>query len=283
MSDVLFDEVDLDVEEVDMNEVTAAQAKARQVQLIPSERIEGELKKLPLNAFDHFYPGRMTETDMTTSITQFGILQPVLVIDHGAQGFEVADGRSRILNARAAGLIYIPAIVYPAGWTSVEVLTIAANTRRHDNYVTDVLMIRELVKKGAQIKDICIATGLDKATAEKRMKLTRLIPDLFTLMEQNQLSPTLAMKIAPMSEADQNVLYQIYLKNQRLTASDVEAVRRANATSATKSLDDDMFEDEDDQRGERGLALLRQILELVNTQKATLPANMVEAIRELFV
>lgn len=249
-----------------------------QLSLLPETVLNGTPAMLSLNLFPNHFPGRVMDADMVESISKFGILQPILVIRRG-DGYIIADGRSRIINSRVANREDVPALIFPEGYASVEVLTIVANARRSENFVTDVLAIQELMKADKEItlKDICNATQLSPKTAKKRMKLLKLMPELLTLLKENNISQTIAERIAGLNELQQKALHDIYLEKGRLTDADVTAITSAGATQAAMELDEDLFEDKEGQ----AMQLLRDLLKAARLSQARIPADLHRRMMEL--
>lgn len=251
-----------------------------QLLLIPEKVIDGVAMTLALSDLPDYFPGRVVDPAMVESIAKFGVLQPVLLKQNATNnGFVVCDGRSRIVNSRAAGRETIPAHVYPADYTTEQILAIVANTKRSENFVTDVFAIQEILEsdKEATLKDVCDATGLPMATAKKRMKLLALIPDLMNLLKANQLGQKMADRIAGLNELQQAALYRCFLENGKITEADIRAITSAGASQAAMELDDDLFDDDDS----AAMQLCRDILKSLRRGQAKLPSALHARLMEL--
>lgn len=223
-----------------------------QISLIPEEAVKGQQEEVALSLLPLSFPGRRVTAAMKGSIARFGVIQPVLLIkasegdNRGVKPDErrvywVADGRSRILNARAAGLESIPALVFSAGYSPSQVLALVANTMRSDNEVTDLLAIEELIGQGATIDQIAEATGLGKATLDKRLKLLGLIPELRAGFEAGKMASSTAEKAAGLPVAEQRELARLLAKNGRLKGKDVAAIRTTVYQASALTLPDELF------------------------------------------
>ncbi len=81
-------------------EQLTAPAESRPVRLLPVTRID---------AAD--LPAEHTVTDLAKSITELGVLQPLMVRPHDGR-FRLIAGRRRLVAARAAGVAEVPCLVY---------------------------------------------------------------------------------------------------------------------------------------------------------------------------
>lgn len=250
-----------------------------QLSLIPQTVVDGVHHDIPLTELPDFFYGRVVDPKMTESIATFGVLQPILCKYAPDGGFMVCDGRSRIVNSRAAGRTTIPAHVFPADYTTHQILSIVANAKRSENFVTDVLAIQEIMEidKEVSLTDICNATGLSPATAKQRMKLLNLIPDLMNLLKANQLAQNLADKIAGLNELQQAALYRVFLDTGKITAADIKQITSAGASQAAMELDEDLFDDKDG----AALELCRDILAACRTNQARLPMALHNRLMDL--
>jgi ParB/RepB/Spo0J family partition protein len=217
-----------------------------QAQLIPDERVPGDLATVPLDVFPLLLPGPAPDHSFIASVQRFGVLQPVALIralrnEGGPQGYIVAAGRRRIKAARAAELETIPAIVFPRGWAMADVLAIVENEQRSNNPASDVRAIMELARQGASHDEICAATGLPKGTLKKRMKLVGLHSELFRAFEQGQISTSVAEAAARLGEDRQATLYEVLRTTGKLRLKDVKGVLTAQTQEATAMLPDVLF------------------------------------------
>lgn len=212
-----------------------------QPSLLPEEAVKGQQVEVELARLPSAFPGRRANGPLTESIARFGVIQPVLLIEVGEGAYKVADGRNRILNARAAGLETIPALAFPGDYTPAEVLALVANSQRSDNVLTDLQAIEELLGRGATLDAICQATGVNKATVEKRMKLLGLIPELRAGLEAGKMAPTTAERAAGLPLAEQQELARLLAKNGKVKGSDVATVKTTVFQGAMEGLPAELF------------------------------------------
>lgn len=218
-----------------------------QLTLIPDERTEGELivanlSALPANELLSGEPDR----EMLKSVARYGILQPIALIGKADGTLIVAAGRRRIKAARAAGFESIPAILFPEGYTPCEVISIVENIARKPNLKSDLEAVVRLLDRGASIEEIVQATGMPKQTIEKRLKLTRLIPELRQLFQTDKMSGSTAEAASSLTRTRQTEVWETYRSRpaedgDTLTMADVTRVRKVSAVDATSALPDFLF------------------------------------------
>jgi hypothetical protein len=98
-------------------EQLTAPADSRPVRLLPVARID---------AAD--LPAEHTVADLTKSITELGVLQPLMVRPHDGR-FRLIAGRRRLVAARSAGVVEVPCLVYTVTDQRAGELATADNLR----------------------------------------------------------------------------------------------------------------------------------------------------------
>jgi ParB/RepB/Spo0J family partition protein len=249
----------------------------QQLTLIPDERVEPKYKDVPLTELpgDEQLPGEAPDRAFVESVERFGVLQPVVLLK-AAKGYEVAAGRRRVKAARAAGLMKIPARVYPPEWALSAVLAIVENEQRTSNVYVDLLSIEALMEAGAGEDDVVRATGMSKHTIRSRLRLARLIDPLRTALGDHQISVSTAEAAARRTVPEQHRLADVLAQNGKLTLADVRSVGRAETASAVDSLPDQMFSTPglDTDTAEDWAA---QVLRLLDQARALLPDYALQA------
>lgn len=142
---------------------------------------------------------RLWEADdasLRASITELGVLEPLLVVRLGddmdeAPDFEVKDGNRRLAAARACGLMALEVAELPR---RREDYTLAAATaanivRAPLDPVDQWRAIVQLQERGYDLANAARCLGLTERHARQLDKLGRLHPDMLRLMEQHGLPP----------------------------------------------------------------------------------------------
>lgn len=98
-------------------EQLTAPAESRPVRLLPVARIDAtEL------------PGEHAVVDLTRSIGELGVLQPLMVRPHDGR-YRLIAGRRRLVAARTAGVVEVPCLVYSVSDERASELALADNLR----------------------------------------------------------------------------------------------------------------------------------------------------------
>lgn len=96
---------------------------------------------------------------LVASIRLVGVIQPIALVERGAR-YEVVAGHRRTIAARRAGLLMMPATVYPANHPSLRVIQAHENGRREDvNPVDEAFWFAELLERDCE-NDIDRLAGL---------------------------------------------------------------------------------------------------------------------------
>lgn len=144
----------------------------------------------------------------------------------------IVDGRRRVKalliihdeRAEDDPSVLVRAEVYDGdAWTHDAVMAIKANAERSPNTLNELQHIESLLGEGYTEKQIAEATGMPLATIRKRLKLTRLAPDLRAALDEGRIKPTVAEKAVHLP-ADQQA--ELAAQDGRITGSDVAEVRQ---------------------------------------------------------
>ncbi|MGB3328603.1 MAG: ParB/RepB/Spo0J family partition protein [Thermomicrobiales bacterium] len=132
-------------------------------------------------------------------VRQHGVLVPVLLAESadedGVLSLRLVDGNRRVAAAREAGLSHIPAIVAPTGDdAAIAELTLAINTLRTNNPVTEWWAIDDLRQAGVRDAAIAEHTGMSPATLKARARYGQLDPRIFSGLVYGRIAPSVVDK-----------------------------------------------------------------------------------------
>lgn len=146
----------------------------------------GLIRPSPLNPRKSFDDAALAE--LTESIRQHGVLQPILVRpahDH----FEVVAGERRYRAAAAAGLASIPATIRELTDREHLELAIVENLQRRDLSPLEAAAgYQALVDAGMRQTEIAAAVNREQPAIAKALGLLKLPPDVQTLIDDGQLT-----------------------------------------------------------------------------------------------
>lgn len=162
--------------------------------------------------------GREALQELTDSIRQHGIIQPLIVRQAGTR-FELIAGERRLRAAQEVGLASVPAIVRTANDLEVLELSLIENLQRADlNPIEEAQGYARLANEfGMRQEDIALKVGRSRAAVANALRLLDLHPQVQVWLAQNLISVGHA-----------KVLLALKAHEEQLLAA--ETVLRRNAT-----------------------------------------------------
>jgi ParB family transcriptional regulator, chromosome partitioning protein len=135
-----------------------------------------------------FSPQELNE--LTDSLKQSGLLQPVLVRRKGDGIFELISGERRWRAAKAAGLETIQAVIRNCGDEESMVLALVENLQREDlNPMEMARAYHRMMNEFGLTQDIIARrVGCERSSIANVVRLTQLPSEIQELIESNQLS-----------------------------------------------------------------------------------------------
>jgi len=152
---------------------------------IPLDRLRPNPEQ-PRRRFDE---GALAE--LADSISQHGILQPLLVSEDSSGGYVVIAGERRWRAARAAGLATVPAVIRERlGARDELALALVENLQRLDLSPLEEARAFEHLRSehGLSQTEIAGQVGMDRSTVANAMRLLRLPETIQELVESGRLS-----------------------------------------------------------------------------------------------
>jgi ParB family chromosome partitioning protein len=168
--------------------VTAAPAPERR-------EPRGGLRELPIESIlpNPDQPRRrFDDTELrrlADSIGRHGVLQPVVVREREAGGYELIVGERRWRASQLAGRETLPAVVRDQSAPALLELALVENVQRHDlNPMELAHAFRELIDRGHTQEDVGRRVGLDRSTVANALRLLELPGELQADVELGTLS-----------------------------------------------------------------------------------------------
>ena len=213
--------------------------------LIPSEvsspNDDAALRELPVSQIEpnpnqpRGYFDEEALVSLTASITELGVLQPVLVRPLGQDRYELIAGERRWRAAKRAGLPAIPAVIRKADDTSSLEQAVVENLHRADlNPLEEAAAYQQLIEDfKLSHDDVARRVGRSRSAVSNMLRLFQLPPGIQKLVAEAQLSAGHARALLGTPDrAFQEELARRAVTDQ-LSVRDVEeAVRSRNGESA---------------------------------------------------
>ncbi len=148
------------------------------VRQLPVDRIEPNPDQ-PRLMFD-----QESLDELTASIREHGVLQPILVRPRGAARYQLIAGERRWRATQAAGLDTIPALVADMDDETAVEVAIIENLQREDLSPLDEAIIYERMirERGYSIRRLAEKLGKDKGYLENRLRLADAPPEIKELV-----------------------------------------------------------------------------------------------------
>jgi ParB family transcriptional regulator, chromosome partitioning protein len=169
-----------------------------------------ELAHLPVDAIhpNPRQPRRRFEPDATTglasSISQQGLLQPVVVRPRPAGGYELIAGERRWRAARQAGLETLPALVRDADDRDTLLLALVENVAREQlSPVEEARAYAALVDEfELSLGEVADRVGRSKSSVSNRLRLLELPEEVLWMVARGELTEGHARAVLALPDHD---------------------------------------------------------------------------------
>ena len=182
--------------------------------------------------------------DLIESISESGVLTPVLIRPDRYDGYEMFSGHRRMHAAQKAGLITIPAIVREMTDDEAVIAMVDANIQREELLPSEKAfaykMKLEAMKRQGSRTDLTLSqnetklrsdeilskqVGESRAQVQRYIRLTELIPDLLELVDKKRLNFTIAVDISYIPQDVQEWIYEYICDNGFIKPNQIAALR----------------------------------------------------------
>lgn len=153
--------------------------------------------------------------ELAESIRQQGVLQPIGVRPLAdTDRFEIVFGERRYRASLMAGLEEIPAIVLNVSDETAEEMAVTENLQRKDvTPIEEANAYQKLIESGRHdVQSLAVQFGKNESYIRTRLKFVSLIPEITLLLEQEELTISVASEICRYGEDIQREVYDKHLK-----------------------------------------------------------------------
>ena len=186
--------------------------------------------------------------DLIESISESGVLTPVLIRPDQNDGYEMISGHRRMHAAQKAGLITIPAIVREMTDDEAVIAMVDANIQREELLPSEKAFAYKMklaaMKRqgcrhdltsgqndqklsGSVSRDILAdQVGESSKQIQRYIRLTELIPDLLELVDKKRLNFTIAVDISYIPQDVQKWIYEYICDNGFIKPNQITALRK---------------------------------------------------------
>lgn len=155
--------------------------------------------------------------ELSQSIKEHGILQPLTVKQIEKDLYELIAGERRLRAAKLIGLTTVPVIVKKFSREESMVLSIIENIQRHDlSYFEEAQSYRKLIEEcHLTQEELAKKLGKTQSTVANKLRLLKLEPDLRTMVYENNLTERHARSILKLEDRElrEKAINEIISKN----------------------------------------------------------------------
>ena len=176
--------------------------------------------------------------ELSESIRQFGVLQPILV-QKKENRYEIIAGERRWRAARKAGLTEIPAIVREYTDQETLELSLIENIQREDlNPIEEAKAFRRLVEEfSLRQEDLAVRVSKSRTAITNSLRLLKLDERVQDMIVQGQISMGHARALIPVEIPEEQYLIAQQIAEKHLSVRDVEKLIKARLSGKKKKKD----------------------------------------------
>lgn len=156
--------------------------------------------------------------ELADSIRQQGVLQAIGVRPIAENRFEIVFGERRYRASQIAGLEEIPAVILDISDETAEEMAVTENLQRKDvTPIEEANAYQKLIESGRHdVQSLAVQFGKNESYIRTRLKFVSLIPEIAQLLEQDELTISVATEICRYGEDIQHDIYEKHLKEGAL-------------------------------------------------------------------
>jgi ParB family chromosome partitioning protein len=141
---------------------------------------------------------------LSASIMENGLLQPILVREYGDGRYQIIAGERRFRASKLAGLSEIPAIVLDKDDRKVAEIALIENIQREDlNPVEEAMAFRALIKEyDLTQEELSEKVGKSRSAIANTMRLLDLPDEILTMVAAGELSAGHARTLLGVKDRD---------------------------------------------------------------------------------
>ena len=153
--------------------------------------------------------GEQEIMELSESIKEFGVLQPILVKRAG-DGYELIAGERRLRAAARAGLALIPAVLVEAEPLNQQIMALVENIQRKNlSSIEEAMSLQDiLAKTGWSQSELSRRMGRSQASIANKLRLLRLDAEVQEFVLSGKLGERQARSLLSLAPEDQRTLAQ---------------------------------------------------------------------------
>ncbi|HPQ58386.1 MAG TPA: ParB/RepB/Spo0J family partition protein, partial [Flavobacteriales bacterium] len=200
----------------------------------PAPRVTGSVSELPIvqiepNPFQPrttFSPEALNE--LSSSIRQLGIVQPVTVRKVGVDRYQLISGERRFRASQLAGLEQIPAYIRVANDEAMLEMALVENIQREELDAIEVAISFQRLIEEVQLtqEQLSAKVGKDRTTISNYLRLLKLPPEVQLGLRQKQIGMGHARALINIGDPERQVALYRRIVESQLSVREVEGLAR---------------------------------------------------------
>lgn len=180
---------------------------------------------------------------LAASITENGLLQPILVREYGEGRYQIIAGERRFRACKLAGLTEIPAIILDRDDKNVAQIALIENVQREDlNPLEEALAYKALSEQyGMTQEELSQKVGKSRSAIANSMRLLELPDEVLTMVASRELSAGHARTLLGVKDKDTMILLAQRAVEEDLSVRTLEQLVKLSNKPPRPEVDDDEF------------------------------------------
>ncbi len=162
--------------------------------------------------------------ELSESIKQHGIIQPIVVNDQGGGRYMIIAGERRFRASIIAGLKTVPVIIKKYSARQIKEVSIIENLQREDlNPIEAARAIKELMEEYNFTQEtVADRIGKSRPAITNTLRLLTLSPEVIALIEKNKLTAGHARALVVVEDKDMQVKLAYAAQDNKMSVRDLE-------------------------------------------------------------
>lgn len=169
-------------------------------------------------------------SELADSISQVGVLQPILVVKKDSR-YMIVSGERRYRAATKAGLKSIPAVEMSLSDEKIDEIAIIENIQREDlSPLEEARAYQALMRRyGYTQEQVSEKVGKKRSTVTNALRLLKLPEEVLTGLEEGKISAGHARALAGLKKESEMSKYFRLIVSKNLSVRDIEKLLSENS------------------------------------------------------
>lgn len=164
--------------------------------------------------------------DLSASIKEHGVLQPLLVTEKTDGGYELVAGERRLKASQLAGLATVPAIIKKLADRQKLEVALIENVQREDlNAIEEGFAYKRLMEEfGLSVQDVAAKVGKSRPQVSNSMRMLELPEEVKEALFSKKISRTQARALLSLPEKKQQVEMLRRILGEKIPVNELERI-----------------------------------------------------------